>query len=166
MHSLTNTFSCQSNHYLDHRKKEKKFIYWSSSHPITFGGLPIYPQTLHIEIIFLLYIAPLFIEPWTFHNTFILWVNHSLRMWAFLNISFSLAVDISLEKEIGNISLEWMKFSSGHKSNPWSGYLDHNPAFLDPGMRGKCRKGKIDDKVSGQNISWHFSAKTRQCWRK
>lgn len=25
-----------------------------------------------------------------------------------------------------------------------------NPAFLDPGMRVKCRKGKINDKVSGQ----------------
>ena len=109
MHSISNTFSCHLNLWFRQHKGGEKIIYWSSGHSILFGGLPIYLQTLHVEMIFLLQIAPLFKEPWTLCKTFILCVNHSLRMWTFLNISFSLPMDISLRKKMGNISLEWIK---------------------------------------------------------
>lgn len=63
---------------------------------------------------------------------FMLCINHCLNMWTFLNISFSLAKNICLEKKDAVSFRNGCKFRRGNKENPSSDHITHFSAFLDP----------------------------------
>lgn len=75
-------------------------------------------------------------------------INHCLNMWTFLNISFSLAKNICLEKKDAVSLKNGFKFRKGNKENPSSDHITYIPAFRDPGV---LVGGGVRDKGAKRN---------------